>query len=33
MDNIKSYEQQHKDRFINDLSELLKIPSVRADPA
>ena len=33
MDNIKSYVQQHKDRFINELIELLKIPSVSADPA
>ena len=33
MDNIKTYVQQHKDRFINELIELLKIPSVSADPA
>ena len=33
MDNIKSYVQQHKDRFINELIELLKIPSVSADTA
>ncbi len=33
MDTIKSYVQQHKDRFISELIELLKIPSVSADPA
>ena len=33
METIKSYVQQHKDRFINELIELLKIPSVSADPA
>ena len=33
MDNIKSYVGQHKDRFINELIELLKIPSVSADSA
>ena len=33
MDNIKNYVQQHKDRFINELIELLKIPSVSADSA
>ncbi len=33
MDNIKSYVHQHKDRFINELIALLKIPSVSADPA
>src|SRR6187402_2752886 len=33
MDNIKSYVQQHKDRFINELIDLLKIPSVSADTA
>ena len=33
MDNIKAYVQQHKDRFINELIELLKIPSVSADAA
>ena len=33
MDNIKQYVQQHKDRFINELIELLKIPSVSADTA
>jgi acetylornithine deacetylase/succinyl-diaminopimelate desuccinylase-like protein len=33
MENIKSYVQQNKDRFINELIELLKMPSVSADPA
>jgi len=33
MENIKSYIDQHKDRFINELIALLKIPSVSADPA
>src|SRR6478735_1342682 len=33
MDNIKSYVQEHKDRFITELIDLLKIPSVSADTA
>lgn len=33
MENIKAYVSQHKDRFINELIELLKIPSVSADSA
>ncbi|SCY50085.1 dipeptidase [Flavobacterium caeni] len=33
MDDIKSYVQQHKQRFLDELIELLKIPSVSADPA
>ena len=33
METIKSYVQEHKDRFINELIELLKIPSVSADTA
>lgn len=33
MDDIKPYVRQHKDRFINELVELLKIPSVSADSA
>ena len=33
MDNLKSYVNQHKDRFINELIELLKIPSISADSA
>jgi len=32
METIKNYIQQNKDRFINELIELLKIPSVSADP-
>ena len=33
MENIKSYVNEHKDRFINELIELLKIPSISADSA
>jgi len=33
MENIANYIQQNKDRFINELIELLKIPSVSADTA
>lgn len=33
MNNIKQYVQEHKDRFISELIELLKIPSVSADTA
>lgn len=33
MDRVKNYVNQHKDRFVNELIELLKIPSVSADPA
>ncbi|MCF8713290.1 dipeptidase [Joostella atrarenae] len=33
MENIKSYIDTHKDRFIAELIELLKLPSVSADPA
>ncbi|VAW22015.1 Acetylornithine deacetylase/Succinyl-diaminopimelate desuccinylase and related deacylases, partial [hydrothermal vent metagenome] len=33
MENIKAYVSQHKDRFINELIELLKIPSISADSA
>ena len=33
MDNIKAYIQEHKYRFINELLELLKIPSISADAA
>src|SRR5690606_22959585 len=33
MEIIKSYVQQNKERFINELIDLLKIPSVSADPA
>ena len=33
MSDIKKYIEANKDRFINELIELLKIPSVSADPA
>ena len=33
MQNIQSYVQEHKERFINELLELLKIPSISADSA
>ncbi|WBX76249.1 dipeptidase [Tenacibaculum ovolyticum] len=33
MKNVQEYIAQHKDRFINELVELLKIPSVSADAA
>lgn len=33
MNHIQSYIKEHKDRFLNELIELLKIPSVSADPA
>jgi len=33
MDTIKTYVDQHKERFINELIELLKLPSVSADSA
>jgi acetylornithine deacetylase/succinyl-diaminopimelate desuccinylase-like protein len=33
MKNVQEYIAQHKDRFINELIELLKIPSVSADAA
>ena len=33
MKNTKSYIDEHKDRFLNELVELLKIPSVSADSA
>ena len=33
MKNIKPYIQEHKNRFIDELIELLKIPSVSADSA
>lgn len=32
MQDIQSYIKNHKDRFLNELIELLKIPSVSADP-
>ena len=33
MNHIKSYISEHKDRFLNELIELLKIPSISADSA
>ena len=33
MKNTQSYISQHKDRFLNELIELLKIPSISADSA
>ena len=33
MQDIKKYIDQHKDRFLNELIELLKIPSISADSA
>ena len=33
MQNIKNYIDSNKERFINELIEILKIPSVSADPA
>ena len=33
MENLTSYISQNKDRFINELIELLKIPSISADSA
>lgn len=33
MEHINNYINEHKDRFINELVELLKIPSISADPA
>ena len=33
MKNVTSYIKTHKNRFVNELIELLKIPSVSADSA
>ena len=33
MNNTKQYVEKHKDRFLNELIELLKIPSISADSA
>ena len=33
MQDIKKYVEEHKDRFIDELVDLLKIPSISADPA
>jgi len=32
MSEVKAYIEQHKDRFIEELFELLRIPSISADP-
>ena len=32
MEHINNYINENKDRFINELIELLKIPSISADP-
>ena len=32
MEYINNYINEHKDRFINELIEILKIPSISADP-
>lgn len=33
MEHINNYIQEHKDRFIEELMDLLRIPSISADPA
>ena len=33
MENVKNYLSENKDRFLNEIIELLKIPSVSADSA
>ncbi len=33
MNNTKAYIAEHKDRFLEELFALLRIPSVSADPA
>ena len=33
MKNVQAYIQEHKERFLNELTELLKIPSISADSA
>lgn len=32
MENIKAYIEQHKDRFLEELMDLLRVPSISADP-
>ncbi len=32
MENIRAYIEQHKDRFLDELLDLLRVPSVSADP-
>lgn len=33
LENIKSYIEQHKDRFLEEIKDLLRVPSISADPA
>lgn len=33
MDNVQNYISKHKERFLDELMDLLRIPSVSADPA
>lgn len=33
MENIKNYIEEHKDRFLEELMDLLRVPSISADPA
>ncbi len=33
MEHIKNYIQEHQDRFIDELMDLLRIPSISADPS
>ena len=33
MEHINKYINENKDRFINELIDLLEIPSISADPA
>jgi len=33
MEELKQYLDEHKDRFLEELIDFLKIPSISADPA
>ena len=33
MEHINQYIEEHKNRFIEELLDLLRIPSISADPA
>ncbi len=33
MKKVKDYQKEHKERFLNELLDLLRIPSISADPA
>ncbi len=33
MKDVKNYVEENKDRFIQELIDLLKIPSISAEPA